>query len=145
MAISRLLTHTTPISIPLRWFSSSTFTVLATTGDTAHGGGRGARRHGCSITPLQRRMGTGGDMLADAGVAAVEVAAVEVDEVIPVGGATQMPLLPAMFETDVCRHRTVHVIEPRCRGGGGGGNGDYGSRHRHFAWPTPLRLLSRKR
>ena len=114
MAISRLLTHTTPISIPLRWFSSSTFTVLATTGDTAHGGGRGARRHGCSITPLQRRMGTGGDMLADAGVAAVEV-----DEVIPVGGATQMPLLPAMLETDVCRHRAVHVIEPRCRGSRG--------------------------
>ena len=41
-------------------------------------------------------------MLADAGVAAAEV-----DEVIPVGGATQMPLLRAMLEemfvgTELC-------------------------------------------
>ena len=48
--------------------------------------------------PLQRRMDIGGDMLADAGVAAAEV-----DEVIPVGRATQMPLLRAMLETGVTR------------------------------------------
>ena len=55
-----------------------------------------------SITPPQRCMDIVGDVLTDAGVAATEV-----DEVIPVGGATRMPLLRTMLEemfvgTELC-------------------------------------------